>query len=717
MGGWEVAFTNPALWAGGFALFAPYFVHLLTRRTPRRIVFPTVRFLKRAEANQSALYRMRDWLLLAVRTACVLFLLAAFLKPVLRASAMEEDVKETGASIVVVDASLSMAYTGTGFSPFGRAQMAVERVLDRLKSGEAANVILARAFPIASFDTPADNPQPLKRDVRDAKASLERADIDAAIMEAIRQLEGYAGRSRSIYFISDFQRTNWAAAKFASIPEDVKLVFVPVHEQTPSNLAVTNISIRPRAPVAHEETEIVCKVANYGDAPVKSPAVLELEEIAGATPAPDRNARMERAVTLGPRETASISFRLRPRHSGSFRGVLRFGEDGLPYDNARYFTLNVSERIEVLLVSDEPPNAQSAARFLQNALEPYSVSGKTGDATLGTIRTTLVRSTGVDLSSQQPQVIVVAKVGAWTERTAQELAAYLAHGGAVVYFLSSVVDKANLMALASASKGAFAPPFTLGNVIDPRSGDPGFAVFAEANFDEPMLRRFRESGEISSIRFLQYLATERNRGQGRVLIRYGDGNIAMAAAPVDLGKLLLCNFSVARGSSDLAQRTIFVPLVHEMVKGFRPHEGAAAEYVVGGPASGAFALPYAGADVRFVSPSGEAISATTNLQGEKTAVMFSSTEEVGFYRITAEDKEAGAIAVNVDPRESDFEVIEVGQLEQLAAAPARKLAHASGNETGAIARLLDGIPVWHYLLFAALCLLGVEQALLYALKR
>ena len=87
MGSWTIAWTNPALLIGALGLLIPYLVHLLTKRTPRTLVFPTIQFLKRAKANQSAFFRLRDAILLFVRTAFVLLLLLAFLKPVLRARA------------------------------------------------------------------------------------------------------------------------------------------------------------------------------------------------------------------------------------------------------------------------------------------------------------------------------------------------------------------------------------------------------------------------------------------------------------------------------------------------------------------------------------------------------------------------------------------------------------------------------------------------------
>ncbi len=127
-----VAFANPAMWAGVFALSIPVAIHLLTRRTPVRLVFPTIRFLKSAKASQSRLYRVRHILLLLLRTAILALVLAAFLRPIYRAGALAggSDKDARSATIIILDSSVSMGYTGAGVTPFSKAKVAAEKTID-----------------------------------------------------------------------------------------------------------------------------------------------------------------------------------------------------------------------------------------------------------------------------------------------------------------------------------------------------------------------------------------------------------------------------------------------------------------------------------------------------------------------------------------------------------------------------------------------------------
>ncbi len=83
----NIMFIHPMMWFGIVALGIPVAIHLLTRRTPQDMVFPTLQFLRAAMARQSHLFRLRHILLLVLRTLLVLLLLLAFIKPVLTSNA------------------------------------------------------------------------------------------------------------------------------------------------------------------------------------------------------------------------------------------------------------------------------------------------------------------------------------------------------------------------------------------------------------------------------------------------------------------------------------------------------------------------------------------------------------------------------------------------------------------------------------------------------
>ncbi|MFA6241918.1 MAG: BatA and WFA domain-containing protein, partial [Candidatus Hydrogenedentales bacterium] len=356
-------FTNPALWIGALALLAPFLIHLLTRRTPRRLVFPTLRFLKAAQASQSSLFRLRHLLMLLVRTAFVLLLLLAFLKPVMHASVTTPpNMRGRSAHVILLDASLSMSYQGGGFSPFARAQSAAVRIVDSLAAEDTANLILAGLRPVPSFDTPSANPAFLKRDIQTAKPTLERTDVDAALAEAVKQLSQAPQPFKVLHIVSDFQRANWSAAAFKNVPAEVKVLFISVGDSVRPNTALTEVALRPRSPVVSEDTEVICKLANYGPEAKRIPVRLQFGE----------DAPLEREVDVASGTTASVTFRIRAAQPASYEGIVSIPDDALPADNRRYFTLNVSDRVHVAFLNDSGTrDRNSGSRALLRALDPF----------------------------------------------------------------------------------------------------------------------------------------------------------------------------------------------------------------------------------------------------------------------------------------------------------------------------------------------------------
>src|SRR6185369_11476916 len=108
-----ITLLNPALLPWIAAIGLPIAIHLLTRRTRRRMELPTVKFLQRTIAHQSRLFKWRHLLMLIVRTLAVTALVLMFLKPVLN-SPLAASADERVGAVVVLDVSGSMSYSAGG---------------------------------------------------------------------------------------------------------------------------------------------------------------------------------------------------------------------------------------------------------------------------------------------------------------------------------------------------------------------------------------------------------------------------------------------------------------------------------------------------------------------------------------------------------------------------------------------------------------------------
>src|SRR5512136_3009139 len=92
---------NPLYLLGLLAAALPIIIHLLTRRRPRERAFPSLEFL--TEVNQSEIRRLRlkQWLLLLLRTLAVAALALAMARPALRGAAGGRAGRGGAATMVV----------------------------------------------------------------------------------------------------------------------------------------------------------------------------------------------------------------------------------------------------------------------------------------------------------------------------------------------------------------------------------------------------------------------------------------------------------------------------------------------------------------------------------------------------------------------------------------------------------------------------------------
>lgn len=698
----SIFFSNPALWIGSAALVVPLLVHIMTRRTPRNMVFPTLRFIRAAKASQSRLYRLRHLLILLVRTLLILLILLAFLKPILnfRTAVVSKDDKKGKAAIILIDASASMGYSQGGVKPFLHAKVAAGKILDHYSAPDRVNLILMGATPYSSYDGPSDNIFFLRKDIQNARLTQERCDIDAAVREAVRQLENLRAWRKEIHIVSDFQRTNWSSVKFEVVPKDIELLFVGVGPKDAQNVAITDVGVQPVLPTVAEPIQIVCKLANYSS---KS-SIVGLELKLG-------DEVLKQEVSLGPYMTASAVFRIRIRQSCYYEGQLTIPDDGLMVDNHRYFTLDVADKVNVLLVSDDNKNDDMAgSRYLSRAINPFLEDKH------ATVVASLIRSDELNIfNTSKAQLLILSGINELSRDSAELLLNYLTDGGSIAYFHIGGGDAHNLKLLTEVSKGDFVLPFEISGQVD-LSVKGGYASLSEANFDHSLLRRFRESGELSELRFYRFFSTERVKQKGQILMRYDDRNIAMAQKTVGLGSILLCNFSCSLEHSDIARHTLFVPLVHEIIKNLRPQTFRTRSFEAGEQCFLTVESMAKEKVVEFRDPSNKTINGNIEFGKNEAAVFFPKADQCGFYRVCVDGEPVGSAAVNVNALESNLQTLAVGDLRQLAHIDRDKFYAASGS-LASIDRLMEGKALWHYFLLAAICLLGLEQILVLLWKR
>jgi hypothetical protein len=343
-----MGFLNPALLFLGLAVAVPLVLHLFQRQQGPRLLFPALRYLRRAEKESARRIRLRQLLLLALRMGVLVLLALAAARPFLKSGAARH---EPTAVAIVLDNSLSSGQI-----------VGDRRVLDVLK--ERAMETLAHAGPDDRFwlirvgepwepAVPGDAESTARR-VQEVEVAATAGDLTAAVARARALLAaGAEGRRTEIHVLSDLQATGLGDALPAGKDAPPVLLW-DIGREAPANAGVAAVEVGGGlAPRAGDRSTVAVTVAGFR----RSDSVtvrLALDGRIGA-------------AAIAPVGAATV-LSLPARPVGLVSGWVEIDPDALRGDDRRYFVVRVEPSPAVALTRPLP--------FVDEALDVLAGAGR-----------------------------------------------------------------------------------------------------------------------------------------------------------------------------------------------------------------------------------------------------------------------------------------------------------------------------------------------------
>src|SRR5580658_3482146 len=260
----------------GLTAFNPFFLSLLPlaalpvafhffyRLKRQTRPFPTLMFFHRLNPKLNARRRLREWLILLLRTLLILFLLLALARPVWFGRGKEGTV----AVVLLIDNSGSM--TGPGEGGRTKLKQAVDGardILAELHAADSAGIVLLVPDPAAPLPTGLSQDKAALKLALDGIAETEASgSATGAIDRAMRMLEASGAAHREIQVFSDLQQEKWGQPP-VNPPAAPRGLEVMVHRvASPSsglpNVALTQVEMPSRPVVAGRRFPVQVRLAN-----------------------------------------------------------------------------------------------------------------------------------------------------------------------------------------------------------------------------------------------------------------------------------------------------------------------------------------------------------------------------------------------------------------------------------------------------------------------
>jgi hypothetical protein len=270
------------------------------------------------------------------------------------------------------------------------------------------------AAPISSFFEFSKQLGEARRFVQDLKPGYTHANFTQANALAGRIL-GENAQGVEIYYLSDFQRKNWANVDFTPLPPNARFFFVDVGAEARGNSAILSAAFNQSQVLANDTVTLEVEVGNFRPEPLREPLRIVL----------DSRASFEKEVSVAPWSTAKVTVPIPAGGPGLHLCELNLPPDSLNADNRAFLTLPVVEKEGVLIVADAPDPDKDAVLYLRTALNPYEdLAGS-----LLPEQSNIDALTPDKLASARK--IFFTRTGRMSDATAKLISNFVFHGGGV----------------------------------------------------------------------------------------------------------------------------------------------------------------------------------------------------------------------------------------------------------------------------------------------
>ncbi len=688
-------FLNPLALIGLAAALIPLAIHLLHRGQSQPQPFSNLDFLRRLHHSRLRRLRLRQWLVLLLRTLIIALIALAFARPAHQAGAGWGGSTAPVAAAVLLDCSYSTGYRQGGGPLFETLRRQALGVLEIFSRRDEVRLIPFASRPLGAEAAGDDQ---LIKQVEELAPTQEGTDLEAALQAAADFGAAHPQLRQEIYLLGDLTQHNWegVAAKTSWLP-GAQVYIADLGTAERGNIHVDEVGFSPWLAAPGKKLSARARGANTSSQPARQTAVdvyLDGERV------------RHQLTDLRPGEEFQLDFVLMPRRAGLLGGYVEIQDDALPLDNRRYFTLSVPDSFRVLVLGHQPEDTYYPRRAL--------AASAAADPALA-LRFGLMAELDPGLL-QHTQVLLLCNLNYLSAEQSALVHGFVAGGGSLVVFPSPQADLNffNRQLLPALT------PSRLAQVV----GQPGsqlvgqglntqlphhplFAgLFTQVAEDQP---RFRA--------FYRLVAAPVADQESAALIHFADGQPAATLCWAGEGRTLLFATPLSLEWNDLPLKGLFPPLMHRLVRYLSLPADPGQPYLVGQPLRRH--LPGTSIDDRLQAeaPSGRRLWLSATMQGGRCWWQIPRTDEAGLWRLWQEGRLVDLFAVNPDPRESKLSLVPRQRLEQLFGAGRTRFLGPQDELRSLVLGNRYGRELWRECLALALVLLLLELWLARAPQR
>ncbi len=616
-------FGNSIFLWGLLAVPLPLLFHLFFRRRKTSIAFSTLQFFHQQKRYLAHRRRLREIMLLLIRTLALLCLVLALSK--MQIQSMPSSLSARTTVAIILDDTLSMnRKLGSGTTAFELALQKAEEILNTLAEGDAAALIFLSGRQGIALTR---KRQLLQQILENARVTGATGSYSASLKQAIGDLAADGNLNREVFVISDFQSNQSPSTPIdLGAAKGLRIYFLPV-SGSPENLSVESVQLSTRPRMVLKRMLIPYEIRNHGENDCQTEVRLTLATEVLST----------ETVTVPAGSTIKGHFEHVPLRAGILCGSVQITDRGLELDNRRFFTINVCENIRVLLLESDVLSRVRPFHFLKLAVDPTEGEALNG---IQTEQGFIQELTSKEL--EKHHIVVLANPQPLTPQAANMLTRYMENGGTVLTFSGGDVGPATFAAFQSAKLQAL-------------FGARGQSEFNGLTF-KGALSGLNELLQMDLVKWKRL--NKLTPSPSGFVLAESHGHVVMAEEKIGSGSFIACAYSIRRDTSNWPELKSFpIAMIHLLT--YAAHDPQQNAGVACGRLLRLKALAPDDNHIALSHSDGTSFQATI----EKGEAVFADTWQPGI--ITAERASPRSVTVNPASAESVLTQLSTSKLSDI----------------------------------------------------
>lgn len=622
-----MVFLNPSILFGLIAASIPIIIHLLNFRKLKKIEFSTLSFIKELQKSRIRKIKIKQWLLLLLRTLIIISIVLAFSKPTLKTTMFTGSTSSAKtSSVFIIDNSFSMNYIRDNGSNFNLGRKIAKDIISNMKDDDEFFFIFSSdSSRMTTSKTEALN------FIDNLNINLKVEQINKKIDKAVSLLNESNNINKEIFIFSDFQATTFntdlqtdsiASKEFH---DGIKFYSFDLGIKSTSNYSISELKLNNSIIELNRPITFTATLNNYSE--TKQNNLIASLFI-------NQKRVAQKSISISSNGSVNIDLQTSLMKAGLIEAMVSVEADNITYDNTRFLSFFLPEKIKVLLLYEN----ESDINFVETALNSL--------ASLGQVEVTQQKIIALGNSDLKNYELVLY-LGAQGARET-ELKNYILDGGNLFFIPTKNATIDELQKL----EQSIGLPRPL-NIVESKNKEQNYSEFGEIDFSHPIflsLFKLENKKEIESPMIYKYIKFAKSPSYNSI-VKLIDGSVFLGEVRLGKGRVLFINSAVSLDWNNLPVKSIFAPLISRSVYYLASSYKEINNYLIGDKIPIKITnLSYPQINVQL--PKG---SEKLNIEDfNKEYIYFGNTYLPGNYKFFNKNNLISSASVNINEIESDL---------------------------------------------------------------